>query len=186
MYHQRAMPKLPDETPWAHRPVHTDYVPRHEPSLLERYLEKEASDTMPSTSTGADEQESADSDATQLYENPPEEKSVDTADENRSDHTQTPEKEENAVLFNKGTQALATETRGGVLRRAFSGMPSQSAVQQAILSSQLDAAARGDFETHGAQLQGASKRMEQTKTAHPLAHSEPTLMERVRGITGRH
>lgn len=184
MYHLGAMARLPDETPHGHLPIHPSYVPRHMPSALERWIEKEAAEVAPATATPTDENKSADPPATQLYDDPDGEPrgEEDSSYSNRSDHTETPPQEENAVEFNQSTRDLAEDTRGGVVRRALSGVPSADAVQKAVVSSQLSCCARGDYETHSVQLQPGSRLMKQTKTASPFG---PSLMSRVRNLTGR-
>jgi hypothetical protein len=67
--------------------------------------------------------------------------------------------------------------RQGVLDRAFSGRSKADAADQALIAANFDHGKSGDFTAHSVHLQAKSVE----KISHPRT---PTLMERVRKITG--
>lgn len=127
-------------------------------------LLKEGIDTTPSTSTGADEQESVDG-TTQLYEDPPQVETTPPDDDNPQEHTTGAEEEHKKV-------------RQGVLDNAFEGRGNADKADQALVSQNFSHGAAGDFTTHSVHLQGRSVE----KVSYPRS---PTLREQVRKITGQ-
>lgn len=74
---------------------------------------------------------------------------------------------------------LHADTREGVLDRSFSGKAQADQVHQALINENFAHAASGDYSTHSTHL----KKKSVEKVSHVRT---PTLLERVKGLTGYH
>lgn len=148
----------------------------HEAELMD--LLKEGNDPNPKTSVETNETDSTVG-VTHQYDKPEDRVTGEsTALQGEEPVTDTPTRTD-AVHHSSAVWDESKKVRAGVLLRALDGKATAAKADQAIMSENFKHVASGDFEAHSCLLQGKSK----LKVSHART---PTLMERVREVTGRH
>lgn len=140
-------------------------------SMLKEDLEKGGSDTNPATSTDTQDETRSTVGTTSLYENPA---------DRQSGNLDAPWGEpgpKDPDHHGSGPWNKHVETKHELLDKAFSGTQTAAKADQQLISANFAHGASGDFETHSPLLHAKSE----TK-----ATKEPTLMEKVRTVAGRH
>jgi hypothetical protein len=150
----------------------------HEDELYE--LLKAGEDTTPATSVETNEEASTVG-MTQLYDDPKGRESG-NADAPWGEKGQQQAGRQEPFHNSEGAWEGHKQTRHGVLGKAFSGLATAAKADQGIIAQNFKT--RG-YETHSALLEPASKSEQdnkQVKVSHPRGR---TLLEQVRGLTGR-
>lgn len=140
-------------------------------SMLKEGEEKEGSDTTPATSTDPKDETRSTVGTTSLYDNP---------EDRESGNVDAPWGEkppEDPQQHGTGVENKHVDTERGILDKAFSGTAAAAKADQQLISANFAHGASGDFESRQPLLQGKSSNE---------AKKEPTLMEKVRSVAGRH
>lgn len=140
-------------------------------AMLAEDLEKEGVDTNPETSTDSKDESRSTVGTTALYDNP-EDRSSGDIDAPWGEPGPDDPSHNSSGVWNKHV-----ETKHELLGKAFSGTKPAFAADQQLISANFAHGASGNFESHAPSLHAKSK----TK-----ATKEPTLMEKVRTVAGRH
>lgn len=140
-------------------------------SYLREGQEKEGSDTNPATSTDTQDETRPTVGTTSLYDNPEDRSSGDI------DAPWGEKGPDDPAHHGSGAWNKHVETKHELLDKAFSGTQTAAKAEQQLISDNFAHGASGDFESHAPLLHAKSK----TK-----ATKEPTLMEKVRAVAGRH
>ena len=141
-------------------------------SYLREDQEKEGSDTTPASTADPTNVAKSTVGTTSLYDNPEDRGESGTLDAPWGEKGTKDPNHNGSGAWNKHV-----ETKHELLDKAFSGTKPAAKAEQQLISANFAHGASGDFESHAPSLHAKSK----TK-----ATKEPTLMEKVRAVAGRH